>query len=115
MPFEVRSKNNRFYVVDTKTNAVIGRGFDDESDAEDKADEKNFREETRERLGRMPVTEMTAEEKAAAYDKLMADKAKEADSNIPPKQDDKDNKPPPDNKLGKGKRFTYWGDVENEA
>lgn len=112
MPFEVRTKNGKHYVVDTVTNAVRGRGYDDESDAEDKADDLNFRAETRERLGRMPVTEMTAEEKAAAYDKLMADKAKESDTNLPPKQvDDKDKTP---DKPAK-RRISYWGDVDNES
>lgn len=37
-----------------------------------------------ERLGRMPVAEMTAEEKAAEYDRLMAEKAGKAPAAAPP-------------------------------
>ena len=69
------------------------------------------------RLERMPVTEMTAEEKAAAYDKLMAEK------NQPPTDPPKD--PPKDPKNGPvppnprpevppaPKRDPFWGDRLN--
>lgn len=111
MAYEVRQKNNQYYVVDTVTNAVRGKGYADESDADDRADDLNFRAETRDVLSRIPRTEMTAEEKAAAYDKLLADKAKEGDGNLPPKQEPTDKTKQTPSK----KRISYWGDVENEA
>jgi len=109
MPWEVRSKNGKFYVVNKETNAVRGRGYDDETDAEDKVDDYNFREETRGHLSRIPKSEMTAEEKAAAYDKLIAEQAQRNDANLPPKQGDTKNDPPPNPPK---RRITYWGDAE---
>jgi hypothetical protein len=114
MSFEVRSKSGKYYVVNTTDNSVRGRGYDDEGDAEDKCDDLNFRLEVRDKLSRVPVTEMTSEEKAAAYDKMLADKAREQDANLPPKNDDKT--PPPTNTpKPKSKRFAYWGDVTDES
>lgn len=105
MAYEVRSKGGKYYVVDTATNAVRGHGYEHEGDADDRADELNFRIEVRDKLSRVPVTRMTAEEKAAAYDKMMEDKAREGDKNIPPKQEE------PKDEKKTGKRSLYWGDV----
>lgn len=111
MGFEVRTKSGKYYVVDAATNQVRGRAYDDEGDAEDRMDELNFRVEVREKLSRVPVTEMTAEEKAAAYDKMISDKAKETDTNLPPKNDPPTTPPKEDNKTSK-RRISYWGDAE---
>lgn len=104
MPFEIREKKDKFYVVDTDTQKIRGT-YDSEDDAEDRLDELNFRADVRGRLNRIPVAEMTAEEKAAAYDKLMAEKNNQppTDPNLPPKQDDKKD---PNKKV---KRSAYWG------
>ena len=69
------------------------------------------------RLERMPVTEMTAEEKAAAYDKLMAQQNQPPPKGDPPS----DPKPPagpvpPDPKPTPPtppKRDAFWGDRLN--
>lgn len=102
MPYEIKTKNDKFYVVDTDTQKIRGT-YDNEDDAEDRKDALDFRAEVRGRLSRMPVTEMTAEEKAAAYDKMMAEKnTPPTDPNLPPKQEDKD-------KTKKVRHSAYWG------
>lgn len=108
MGYEIKEKNNKFYVVDTETKKIRGT-YDDEDSAEDRKDELDFRAHVRSKIDRLPVTEMTAEEKAAAYDKMMADKDnKPTDGNLPPKT------PPADDKTDKPKRSAYWGDrLEN--
>lgn len=107
MSFEVKHKGDKYYVVDE--NGKIRGSYANEEDADDRKDDLDFRVEVRERLSRMPVTQMTAEEKAAAYDKLMADheakKVAPPDSQIPPKKDPPEEPP-------KVKRSAYWGDVE---
>lgn len=100
MAFEIRQKDNKHYVVDTETNKVRGT-YDDLDDAEDRKDELDFRADVRSRISRMPVQEMTAEEKAAAYDKMMADKAAQSDPNLPPKQE-------PVKEPSKPKKLSYW-------
>lgn len=105
MPYEIKSKNDKFYVVDTDTNKIRG-AYDNEDAAEDRKDELDFRAHVRSRIDRLPVTEMTADEKAAAYDKMMADKGK-ADDKLPPKIDDTD-KPPVTKK-----KSLYWGEVDD--
>lgn len=110
MAWEVREKRGKFYVVNSETEKVRGAPFDDEDDADDKADELNFREEVRSGVGRIPGKELSAEEKAAAYDKLMAEKNQPPpDPNLPPKKegDGKDDKTPPVKKKG------YWSDYED--
>lgn len=103
MPYEIKEKNNKFFVVDTETQKIRGT-YDNEDDAEDRKDALDFRAEVRGRLSRMPVTQMTAEEKAAEYDRLMAEKEKEkVDPNLPPKQDPKTNPPKTP------RRSLYWG------
>ena len=105
MPYEIKEKNGKYHVVDT-TNQRIRGSYENEDSAEDRKDELDFREGVRSRLDRMPVQEMTAEEKAAAYDKLMAEQ-KQPDPNIPPKKEEKE----PEKKT---KKSLYWGDLENE-
>lgn len=108
MAYEIKSKDGKYYVVDSETNKVRGT-YDSEDDAEDRKDELDFRNHVRSRLERIPVAEMTAEEKAAAYDKMMADKAASADKNLPPKIDPTAN-PPKDTKV---KKLSYWPQDEN--
>lgn len=103
MPYEIKERGNKFYVVDTETKKIRGT-YDDEDSAEDRKDELDFRADVRNRINRMPVTEMTAEEKAKEYDRLMAEKNKPpTDPAIPPK---KEPDPP------KTRRSAYWGDLD---
>lgn len=108
MGYEIKEKNNKFYVVDNDTNKIRGT-YENEDDAEDRLDELKFRADVRGRLERIPVAEMTAEEKAAAYDKMMAEKNQPPpDPNLPPK------KPEDDGKPKKVRRSAYWGqDIED--
>lgn len=108
MAYEIKSRDGKYYVVDTDDNNKIRGTYDDEDRAEDRKDELEFRAHVRSRLERIPVQEMTAEEKAAAYDKMMADKAANADKNIPPKIE------PPVNtdKSTKTKKLSYWPSEE---
>jgi DNA-directed RNA polymerase delta subunit len=103
MPYEIKQKGDKFYVVDTADNKIRGT-YDNEDSAEDRKDELDFRAHVRSRIDRLPVTEMTAEEKAAAYDKMMAEKDKPTDSHIPPKKDEQEEK----DKKPK-RRSPYWG------
>lgn len=104
MPYEIKERSGKFYVVDTATQKIRGGPYDDEDKAEDRQDELDFRETVRNRMSRMPVTEMTPEEKAAEYDKMMAERDKQTDPKIPPK---KEPEPP---KTEPVKRSRYWGD-----
>jgi hypothetical protein len=96
MPYEIKQKNNKFYVIDTDTSKIRGT-YDDEDDAEDRKDELDFRAHVRGRLERIPVAELTAEEKAAKYDEMIANKT---DPNLPPKK--------PDPPLAPPKKSRYW-------
>jgi hypothetical protein len=111
MPFEIKEKGNTYYVIDTATQKIKG-SYDDEDSADDRKDDLEFKEHVRERLSRMPVTQMTAEEKAAEYDNLMAaknaQKPPETDSKIPPKIDPPAHPP-------EVKRSRYWGDQGNDS
>lgn len=113
MAYEIKKDGDKYYVVDTNNNNKIRGGpYDDEDKAEDRQDELDFRATVRDRIGRMPVTQMTAEEKAAEYDKMMKDKengAPPTDKNIPPKKDDAPTPPPTP-----PKRSGYWGDRLND-
>lgn len=104
MPYEIKERNGKFFVIDTATKRIRGE-YDDEDKAEDRKDDLDFRESVRSRLDRMPVKEMTAEEKAAEYDRMMAEK-KDApiDPAIPPKKED-----PPKEPV---KRSRYWNTDE---
>lgn len=106
MPYEIRKKGDSFYVVDTANQKIRGGPYDNEDKAEDRQDELDFRETVRNRMSRMPVTEMTPEEKAAAYDKMMAEKEK--DPKIPPKKEEPPTEPP------KTRRSAYWGDLPDD-
>jgi hypothetical protein len=68
-----------------------------------------------ERLKRMPVTEMSAEEKAAEYDKLMAERHKKTDPPAEPPKDPKAPVPPAPKapEPPAPKRDPYWGDRLN--
>jgi hypothetical protein len=105
MGYEVKERSGKFYVVDTETNKIRGT-YDSEDSADDRKEELEFRVHVRQRLERMPVSQMTSEEKAAEYDKLMA--AKQTDPNVPPKKDPKDEPPP------KTKKSAYWGELLDE-
>lgn len=106
MAYEVRERGGKYHVVDTDTQKIRG-SYEDEDSAEDRKDELDFRATVRDRMSRMPVTQMTAEEKAAEYDRLMAEKAKAAatqtDPKLPPKKEETIDPP-------KKKRSGYWGD-----
>jgi hypothetical protein len=106
MAYEVKERSGKFYVVDTETQKIRGT-YDNEDAADDRKEDLEFRVHVKERLNRMPVSQMTAEEKAAEYDKLMA--AKQTDPNLPPKKDPADKTDPP-----KPKRSAYWGDRLDE-
>lgn len=103
MPYEIRERNDKFYVVDTDNNDKIRGTYDNEDAAEDRKDDLDFRAHVRSKIDRLPVTEMTADEKAAAYDKMIAEKnaTPPPDPNLPPK---KEEIPKPK------KRSAYWGD-----
>lgn len=111
MPYEIKSRDNKYFVVDTDNNNKIRGGpYDNEDGAEDRKDELDFRAHVRSRIDRLPVSEMTAEEKAAAYDKMIAEKnAAPDDKNLPPKKEDKVTDPPTP-----PKRRGYWGDALND-
>lgn len=104
MPYEIRERAGKFFVVDSATQKIRGT-YEDEDKAEDRKDDLDFREHVRGRLERIPVAQLTAEEKAAEYDKMMAEKDKTpSDPNLPPKKD-KEEDPPKTSK-----RSAYWGD-----
>lgn len=107
MPYEIRQKGERWYVVDTANNDKIKGSYDNEDAAEDRKDDLEFREYTRSRLDRIPVAEMTTEEKAAAWDKAQNEKNNEPpdDKNLPPKKEKEEKVEPPK------KRSAYWGDM----
>lgn len=109
MSYEIRERGGKFYVVDTSNNDKIRGTYDNEDAAEDRKDELDFRATVRDRIRRMPVTEMTAEEKAKEYDRLMAEKNSQppTDPNRPPKKE-------PPTEQTKPKRSAYWGDALNE-
>jgi hypothetical protein len=106
MAYEIKTRGDKYYVVDTTDNNKIRGGpYDDEDKAEDRRDELDFRQTVRDRLSRMPVAQMSAEEKAAEYDRMMAEKKDppETDPKIPPKKDETTEPP-------KTKKSAYWGD-----
>jgi hypothetical protein len=109
MGYEIKTRGDKYYVVDTDTKKIRGT-YDNEDDAEDRKDELDFRATVRDRMSRMPVAEMTAEEKAAAYDKMMAEKNKDNDSNLPPKKDEKTN---PETKTKK-RGSLFWDSLGDE-
>jgi hypothetical protein len=110
MGFEVKQRGDKYVVVDTDTKRIRGT-YDNEDDAEDRKDDLEFKIEVRERLGRMPVTEMTPEEKAAAYDKMIAERnATPPDPHVPPKKDDETS----DDKKPKARKSAYWGELPGE-
>ena|ERR1022692_525290 len=108
MPYEIKQKDGKYFVVDTATQKIKG-SYDNEDSADDRKDDLEFKEHVRDRLSRMPVSQMSATEKAEEYDRLMAEKSNtpppKADPNVPPKIDTKIDPP-------KVKHSAYWGDVE---
>lgn len=112
MAYEIKERGNKFYVVDTDNNNKIRGSYDSEDAAEDRKDELDFRAHVRSRIDRLPVAEMTPDEKAAAYDKMMAEKANGTpandDKNLPPKKENEPTPPPT------AKRSKYWGDALND-
>jgi hypothetical protein len=109
MPYEIRQRGDSYYVIDTGNNDKIKGSYDSEDKAEDRKDELDFRAHVRSRIDRLPVSEMTADEKAAAYDKMMADKntAPPPDPNLPPKKDNSD----ATGKPNKARKSAYWGEL----
>lgn len=104
MGYEIKQRDGKFYVVDTETKKIRGE-YDNEDRAEDRKDDLDFRAHVRSRIDRLPVKEMTAEEKAAEYDRMMAEKNQTPpDPNLPPKKDDPPTPPPTT------KKSAYWGD-----
>lgn len=109
MAYEIKERDNKFFVIDTDNNNKIRGTYDNEDAAEDRKDELDFRAHVRSRIDRLPVSQMTAEEKAAEYDKMMAEKNKTPDDkNLPPKKD------PPTEPTTPPKRSGYWGDRLND-
>lgn len=110
MGYEIKRRGDKYVVVDSETKRIRGT-YDDEDAAEDRKDDLEFKVEVRDRLNRMPVSEMTAEEKAAAYDKLQAERANQPpnDPHIPPK-----NEPPADPQKDKTRKSAYWGELPGE-
>lgn len=108
MGYEIKERGGKFYVIDTDNNGKIRGTYDSEDAAEDRKDDLDFRATVRDRMSRMPVIQMTAEEKAAEYDKMMAEKANTPppDPNVPPKKE------PPATPPPATKRSAYWGDRE---
>jgi hypothetical protein len=107
MPYQIKQKGAKFFVVDTTTQKIKG-SYDDEDSADDRKDDLEFKEHVRDRLSRMPVSQMSADEKAQEYDRLMAEKTNAPppnDPNVPPKIDTKIDPP-------KVKHSAYWEDVE---
>lgn len=116
MPYEIKERRGKFYVVDTATNRIRGE-YEDEDSAEDRLDELQFREEMRSGVSRIPGKELTEAEKAAEYDKIKA--AEQEDKNLPPKKNDdadkdgdKTDKTDKKEKTGTRKSL-YWGDLED--
>lgn len=77
MPYTTRKKSDKEWEL-LNPDGTVKRTYTTEEAAEDRADDLNEREEHRtwrsgveDRLRRMPVKEMTAEEKAAEYDRMM--------------------------------------------
>jgi hypothetical protein len=110
MAYEVKQRGTKFVVVDTETKRIRGT-YDDEDSAEDRKDDLDFKNEVRGKLSRMPVSEMTPEEKAAAYDKMMAEKNDPPDPKIPPKKEDDPTEPT----EPKVRRSAYWGELPGES
>jgi hypothetical protein len=87
MPYEIKQRDSKYYVVNAEDQKIRGT-YDNEDAAEDRMDELTFREHVRSKLDRIPVAEMTAEEKAAAYDKMITEKnTAPPDPHVPPKID----------------------------
>lgn len=112
MAYEIKETKGKFYVVDTETQRIRGGPYNDEDDADDRKDELDFRAEVRAGIGRIPGKELSPEEKAAEYDRLMAEK-KNSDPNVPPKKDG-DGEPPDKDKDKKPRRSAYWGEAIND-
>jgi hypothetical protein len=126
MALDIRQAGESNYeVFDTETSEVLGKRA-----SEDAAERLQDRLETQlwrkghddrltkmeDRLSRTPTKEMTADEKAAEYDKMIASKNAE-----PPKVDPKngDPKPPPAKVPDPTppvttKRSAYWGEQTND-
>jgi hypothetical protein len=109
MAYEIKQRGEKWYVLDTENNNKIRGTYDNEDAAEDRKDELDFRAHVRSRIDRLPVTQMTAEEKAAEYDKMMAEKNQQTppDPNVPPKKEGVTEPP-------KVKKSAYWGDLPND-
>lgn len=125
MSLEIRQAGeNNFEVFDTETNEVLGkRASEDAAETlQDRLETKLWRTEQAERLAKMedrlnrtPTKEMTPEEKAAEYDKIIAEKGKVPDKDV------KDAPTPPPAKIPdpappkpETKRSRYWGDQAND-
>jgi len=111
MAYVIKEKGGSFYVVDTDTDRIRGK-CDTEDDAEDRVDELLFRAEMRSGMSRIPNKELTADEKAAKYDEMMAKQKEDADTKVPGKKEDKTStESPVDTKKKKGS--LYWGQIED--
>lgn len=109
MAYEIKQRGEKWYVLDTENNNKIRGTYDNEDAAEDRKDDLDFRAHVRSRIDRLPVTQMTAEEKAAEYDKMMAEKNQPpADPNLPPKKDETTDPPKTT------KKSAYWGDLPSD-
>jgi hypothetical protein len=121
-PYQARPKDDRFEVVDEANGTVITTRATLEA-AEDYIDRRELRDEFRKLGDRIPNKELTPEEKAAAYDKMIAEQAKEKNqppptnndggntdnSGAPPPPKPKEQEPPKE--TGK-KRAGFWSAYE---
>lgn len=120
-PYQARPKDDRFEVVDEATGTVLTTRASLEA-AEDYIDRKELRDEFKTLGDRIPNKELTAEEKAAAYDKMIAEQAKGKEQPKPPTADngnpDNGGAPPPpkpkEQELPKetGKKRGFWSAYE---
>ena len=123
MAFEIQTRDEKYYVINSTTKKIRGGPYESESAAENRKDDLEDSEAIRsrfdgieERLKRMPVVEMTAEEKAAEYDRMIAEKNRQAPhesskDTAPPRKDE----PTKDNTDVKSRRRSlYWGDANDD-
>jgi hypothetical protein len=122
MPYDIREAGeNNFEVFDTESSEVKGKRASEDAAERllDRLEATDHRKQVAERLERIekrvertPVKELSPEEKAAEYDRLMAEKGngdpeppkKAGDPTEPPKKEPDPEPPKPKRRGG------YWGD-----
>jgi len=118
MPYKIEKVGEdddiKFNIIDVESGNVVATRKSEEA-AENKLDTLEIRDHLKEMGNRLPKPEMSAEDKAAAYDKLMKEK-EDAEKNTPtpptnqpPAPTPKTSDPEPPKKTGPKSR--YWGDA----